>query len=186
MHVRPRMTQFTDKFHWRRNDHGGVSNHQPRGCLLNRLFRRRWKKTSKLRVTGLCAGNSPVPVPHIGPVMRKMFPFDDPIMKLCRLLRTERYSDGVGLDSSVFTPQSFAPIYPPWFVHLAENGVRSCVWVLGIYSIKRRHLTVVGIPAISIRRSNDCRERLSQVYNWNPYINKTCLLSEQKYWGPFN
>ena len=29
-------------------------------CLLNRWFRRRSKKTSKLRVTGLCAGNSPV------------------------------------------------------------------------------------------------------------------------------
>ena len=28
-------------------------------CLLNSLFRRRSKKTSKLRVTGLCAGNSP-------------------------------------------------------------------------------------------------------------------------------
>ena len=39
---------------------GGVSNHQPRQCLLNRLFRRRSKRTSKLRVTGLWAGNSPV------------------------------------------------------------------------------------------------------------------------------
>ena len=29
-------------------------------CLLNRLFRRRSKKTSKLRVIGLCEGNSPV------------------------------------------------------------------------------------------------------------------------------
>ena len=38
----------------------GVSNHQPHNCLLNRLFRRISKKTSKLRVTGLCAGNSPV------------------------------------------------------------------------------------------------------------------------------
>ena len=28
-------------------------------CLLNRLFRRRSKKTSQLRVTGLCVGNSP-------------------------------------------------------------------------------------------------------------------------------
>ena len=45
---------------WRHNDHDGVSNHQPHGCLLNRLFRCRSKKTSKLRVTGLCAGNSPV------------------------------------------------------------------------------------------------------------------------------
>ena len=34
--------------------------HQPYDCLLNRLFRRRSQKTSKLRVTGLCAGNSPV------------------------------------------------------------------------------------------------------------------------------
>ena len=44
---------------WRHNDHAGVSNHQPHGCLLNRFFRRKSKKTSKLRVTGLCAGNSP-------------------------------------------------------------------------------------------------------------------------------
>ena len=45
--------------HWRHNGHDSVSNHQPHDCLLNRLFRRRSKKISKLRVTGLCAGNSP-------------------------------------------------------------------------------------------------------------------------------
>ena len=45
---------------WRHNGHDGVSNHQPHDCLLNRLFRRRSKKISKLRVTGRCAGNSPV------------------------------------------------------------------------------------------------------------------------------
>ena len=44
---------------WRHNGHDSVSNHQPYDCLLNRLFRRKSKKTSKLRVTGLCAGNSP-------------------------------------------------------------------------------------------------------------------------------
>ena len=44
---------------WRHNERGGgVSNHQV--CLLNRLFRCRSKKTTKLCVTGLCAGNSPV------------------------------------------------------------------------------------------------------------------------------
>ena len=71
---------------WRHNDHESVSNHQPRGCLLNRLFGRRSKKTPKLRVTGLCAGNSPGPVnsPHKGPVTRKMFPFDDVIMSKSR------------------------------------------------------------------------------------------------------
>ena len=45
---------------WRHNGHDGVSNHQPHACLLNRLFRRKSKKKSKLRFTGLCAGNWPV------------------------------------------------------------------------------------------------------------------------------
>ena len=44
---------------WRCNGRDSVSNHQPHDCLLNRLFRRRSKKTSKLCVTGLCVGNSP-------------------------------------------------------------------------------------------------------------------------------
>ena len=67
---------------WRHNDHDSISNHQPHDCLLNRLFRHRSKKTSRLRVTGLCVRNSPGPVnsPHKGPVTRKMFPFDDVIM----------------------------------------------------------------------------------------------------------
>ena len=59
--------------HWRHDDHDGVSNHQPHGCFLNRLFRHRSKKTSKLR--------GPVNSPHKGPVTRKIFPFDDVIMK---------------------------------------------------------------------------------------------------------
>ena len=46
---------------WNHNERNGVSNHQPHDCLLNRLFRRRSKKTSKLRVPGLCDGNSPGP-----------------------------------------------------------------------------------------------------------------------------
>ena len=45
---------------WRHNEHDGVSNHHPHDCLLNGLFRRRSKKTPKLRISGLCAGNSPV------------------------------------------------------------------------------------------------------------------------------
>ena len=45
---------------WRHNGHDGVSDHKPHHCLPNRLFGCRSKKTSKLRVTGLCAGNSPV------------------------------------------------------------------------------------------------------------------------------
>ena len=44
---------------WRHSDCNGVSNQRLLYGLLNRLFRRRSKKTSKLRVTGLCEGNSP-------------------------------------------------------------------------------------------------------------------------------
>ena len=57
-------------------------------------IRCRAKKTSKLRVTGLCEGNSPGPVnsPHKGQITRKMFPFDDVIMlnKIPHSLFTDR------------------------------------------------------------------------------------------------
>ena len=68
---------------WRHNECDSVSNHQPHDCLLNRLFRHISKKTSKLRVTGLCVGihRWPVNSPHKGPVTGKMFPFDDVIME---------------------------------------------------------------------------------------------------------
>ena len=71
-----------ESLRWRHNGCDSVSNHQPRECLLRRLIRRTSKKTSKLRVTGLCVGNSPGPVnsPHKGPVTRKVCPFDDVIM----------------------------------------------------------------------------------------------------------
>ena len=92
----PRVLVFTlsndrpasyDTLRWSHNGRDGVSNHQPRHCLLSLLFRRRSKKTSKPRVTGLCAGNSPGPVnsPYKWPVTRKMFPFDDVIVILSRL-----------------------------------------------------------------------------------------------------
>ena len=90
---------FVKSLQWRHNGRDCVSIHQPHACLLNRLFRRRSKKTSKLRITSLCVGNSPgtgeFPAQmvsdaentlmtswwrHKGPITRKMFPFDDVIM----------------------------------------------------------------------------------------------------------
>ena len=47
-------------FHRRHNERDGVWNHQRLDCLLNLVFRS--KKTSKLRVTGLCEGNPPVQI----------------------------------------------------------------------------------------------------------------------------
>ena len=42
---------------WHYNERNGVSNHRRPNRTLSR---RSWKKTSNLRVTGLCKGNSPV------------------------------------------------------------------------------------------------------------------------------
>ena len=55
----PRQDHAFFTLRWCHNGRYSVSIHQPHDCLLNSLFRRRSKKTSMLRVTGLCAGNSP-------------------------------------------------------------------------------------------------------------------------------
>ena len=52
--------EFHSPLQWRHNERNGVSNHQPHDYLLNHLFWHRSKKTSTLRVTGLCEGNWPL------------------------------------------------------------------------------------------------------------------------------
>ena len=53
-------------FQWRHNERDGISNHRRLDYLLNRLFRHRSKKTSKLRVTDICyresAGDRSIPL----------------------------------------------------------------------------------------------------------------------------
>ena len=87
-HCRPFVVVLTDRFplHYRDVIVGTMANQItsltiPHDCLLNRLFRRIPKKTSKLRVTGLCAGNSPMTGEFPTLITRKMFPFDDVIME---------------------------------------------------------------------------------------------------------
>ena len=58
---------------WCHNERDAISNYWCLDCLLNRLFRRRSKKTSS---SSLVTGG----FPHKGPVMRNMFPLDDVIM----------------------------------------------------------------------------------------------------------
>ena len=76
---------------WRHNGRDSVSN-QPHDCLIDRLFRCRSKKTSKLRVTGLCAGNSP----GTGEFPAQMasdaenVPFDDVIMQPARFRKIQK------------------------------------------------------------------------------------------------
>ena len=45
---------------WRHDERDGISNHRRLHCLLKCWFRRRPKEISKLCVTGLCVGSSPV------------------------------------------------------------------------------------------------------------------------------
>ena len=45
---------------WCHNEGDGVLNHRRLDCFLSRLFRRRSKKTSKLRTNDLCEGNPAV------------------------------------------------------------------------------------------------------------------------------
>ena len=67
---------------WHHNGRDSVSNHQPHDCLLNRLFRRRSKKTPNSASLAFVRGihRGPVNSQHKWPVKRKMFPFDDVIM----------------------------------------------------------------------------------------------------------
>ena len=62
--------------------HITVTNHRRLDCLLNRSFRCRSKKTSKLCVTGLCEGNLLVTwgFPSQKASNAEMHPFDDVIM----------------------------------------------------------------------------------------------------------
>ena len=98
---------------WHHNGRDGVSNHQPHDCLLNRLCRRRSKKTSKLRFTRLCAGEFnrwPVNSPHKWPATGKMFPFDDVTMLTAIVL----------LYIAVFYHHFLLPIY---FIALAKRNI---------------------------------------------------------------
>ena len=67
---------------WRHNEHDCVSNQRRLDCLLNRLFRRRSKKTSNLRATVLCERNPSVAgeFPAQSASNMEMLPFNDVIM----------------------------------------------------------------------------------------------------------
>ena len=99
---------------WPLNGRDGVSNHQHHHCLPNLLLRRRSKKTSKLRVTGLGAENSLVtgefPAHMSSHAEDASLPLDDVIMwpptttrrqkavaYVCEFLRAINYTHHVKL-----------------------------------------------------------------------------------------
>ena len=113
---------------WRHDGREDVSNHHPHNCLFKRLFRRRSNNTSKLRVTCLCAGNSPVNSPHKWPVTLKMFPLDDVIMLIVSVNKGTRPSTSTVLttNSGIFRP-SFAT-YCDIYAFRSQDDVNHNGW----------------------------------------------------------
>ena len=68
---------------WRHNECHGVANHQPHDSLLNGYTGTDQRKHQNYAPLAFARGihRWPVNSPHKGPVTRKMFPFDDVIMK---------------------------------------------------------------------------------------------------------
>ena len=99
------MLRVRKSLRWRHNDHDGVSNHQPHHGLLNCLFGRSSKKTSKLIVTGFCEENSPVTGEfHTQRASYgENFPFGDVIMlQTCRFHKVlEYWCCGSGNDTTL-------------------------------------------------------------------------------------
>ena len=74
--------KYSITLQWRHNGRDGVSNDQPRHCLLNRIFRCSQRKHQSSASLAFVWGihQWPVNSPHKWSVTRKMFPFDDVIM----------------------------------------------------------------------------------------------------------
>ena len=144
----PLFVYIIHTLHWRHNDHDGVSNHKAHIRLLNRLFRRRSKRTSKLRVSGLCAGNSPGPVtsPHKGPVTRNMFPFDDVIMRSRIIFTNTKPEPNAAKGKHVHDPldawfykQIWYELNHPsetWNIPGSNGGQNNTCWCLSLCFVK--------------------------------------------------
>ena len=115
---------------WRHNGLDCVSNHQPHECLLNRSVGCRSKKTSKLRVTGLCVGNSP----ETGEFPAQMASNAENV-----IIRWRHHADGISLQELGHQLPSFEDNFNiPWIIsrtiHIIiynhwANFVRKDSWI---------------------------------------------------------
>ena len=131
---------------WRHNGRDNISNHLPHDCFLNRLFRRRSKKTSKLCVTGLCARDSPGTGEFSAQMASnaEMFSFDDVIM-----VRSNRRNSSFHLLALV-SGMHWSPVDCPhkrWYRFgcflccLSEQAVEQADTFDGVLSSQGTHVT---------------------------------------------
>ena len=162
---------------WRHNGRDSVSNHQPHGCLLGRLFRRRSKKTSKLRATGLCAGNSPgtdkFPAQMASnaetvSIWRRRHVIIDPSTNLNRLtLYVLNFSEG---KKHIFT---FYVIPPHWhdrgsWNHFS-NKTRTCLFYISISWV-----------VMSWRRKEPCHHQPWYLLYWTELTRSAHVISHTR------
>ena len=147
---------------WRHNDHASVSNHQPHGCLLNRLFRRKSKKhqssASLAFVREIHRG--PVNFPHKWPVTRKMFPSDDVIMlgdahQTQLILCWGGGGGGGGVQTAtlkLIASHSFVVILFVWKTSLTYSNVWFCMTTKQFITIYYRTVIELLLQYITLRK----------------------------------
>ena len=108
----------------------------------------------------------PVKSPHKCPVTRKMFPFDDVIMRYLQTqatppaascpARSLNATEIVSKHNHNNMPEAALDNYQPvWNAQVSISTPYVLIWncALGPDSIKRYHLTSIGNPIVEIRRS---------------------------------
>ena len=128
-----------------------ISNHQPHDCLLKRLFRHRSKEKSKLRVTGLCTGNSPV---------TGEFPAQRASNAENVSIRWRDHELGVIIWHYWFK----CTVYPKKYAHGSWFAVLCCGYTLTDFPIPIR------LTSLALWQSNDC-----------PSASKATLMNMDKY-----
>ena len=151
---------------WRHNERDGVSNHQPHDGLLRLLFRRRSKKTSKLRVTGLCEGNSPVtgefPAQRSSNAENVSIWWRHHEILICFIF----YHDF----DEIFWPQ---PIRSLKLVHVTGQGSMSLTWVGQVFDPGRKgfhkkckNLDNIAVYLITSLKSKWKNKQIKDMNSW--------------------
>ena len=119
---------ISSSLQWRHNGHDGVSNHQPRDCLLNLYSGTYERKHQSSASLAFLWGIHRRPVnSQKGPVTRKMFPFNDVIMYWIRVIHLPNLSA-----TRTIKCDNFFSMGPPWTnsteCFLKIIIPRKCIW----------------------------------------------------------
>ena len=192
---------------WRHDERDRFSNHRRPDGLLNRLFRRRSKKISKLRVNSwslafawwrhqmelfsaflaICVGNSPVPgeFPHKGQWRGALM-----FTMICTWINGW-VNNGEAGDLRRYRAHYDVTVMVRG-IHLSKGKRAKGQWrkmfifpfddvIQGAGSIKRCHLTSIGNLIVEIRRSYDrliSTMRFPTLVRWHVYIESgPCIFS---------